>query len=200
MSQRDDLLAGARKCLVEKGYSKTTARDIAAASGAHLASIGYHFGSKDNLMNTAVIEATGEWGDTFEAAVSASRAEAPADRLRVLLDSLFRTLPEERDLLVASVQAYAQAQFDDGVRAVLAEGLRGARRGLAALLLDLEPGEVDPAVEAGLGSMAYNFVTGYLIQYLIDPEMLPTVEQAVEGLRVLLPAEDRAGTRGPRRP
>lgn len=190
MSQREDLLAGARKCLVEKGYGKTTARDIAAASGAHLASIGYHFGSKDNLMNTAVIEATGEWGDVFEAAVSASRAEAPPDRLRVLLDALFRALPEERDLLVASVQAYAQAQFDDGVRAVLAEGLRDARRGLAALLLDLEPGEVGPSVEAGLGSMAYNFVTGYLVQYLIDPEALPTVDQAVEGLRVLLPAED----------
>ncbi|MEE2048041.1 helix-turn-helix domain-containing protein, partial [Nocardiopsis tropica] len=58
MSQRDDLLAGARKCLVEKGYGKTTARDIAAASGAHLASIGYHFGSKDNLMNAAVLEAS----------------------------------------------------------------------------------------------------------------------------------------------
>jgi hypothetical protein len=38
--------------------------------------------------------------------------------------------------------------------------------------------------------MAYNFVTGYVIQYLIDPEMLPTVDQAVEGLRLLLPVED----------
>lgn len=189
MSQRDDLLAGARKCLVEKGYSKTTARDIAAASGAHLASIGYHFGSKDNLMNTAVIEATSDWGDVFESAVAASRAEAPPDRLRVLFDALFRSLPEERDLLVASVQAYAQAQFDDGVRAILAEGIHEGRRELAALMLDLDPREVDPASAAGLGSMVYNFVTGYVLQYLVDPEALPTVDQAVEGLRVLLPSE-----------
>ncbi|TDC54322.1 TetR family transcriptional regulator [Actinomadura sp. KC345] len=33
--------------------SHVTARDIAAASGAHLASIGYHFGSKDNLLTSS---------------------------------------------------------------------------------------------------------------------------------------------------
>ncbi|MFD6951933.1 TetR family transcriptional regulator [Nocardiopsis sp. TSRI0078] len=188
MSQREDLLAGARTCLVEKGYGRTTARDIAAASGAHLASIGYHFGSKDNLMNTAVLEAVSEWGDAIEAAVSASRAEDPPNRLRVLLHSLFRQLPEQRGLLVASVQAYAQAQFDEGIRDDLARGIREGRRELAALLLNVEPDRVDPAAVAGLGSMAYNFVTGYVLQYLVDPEALPTVDQAIEGLRVLIPA------------
>ena len=51
MGQREDLLTAAKKLLVEKGYHRTTARDIAAASGAHLGSIGYHYGSKDALMN-----------------------------------------------------------------------------------------------------------------------------------------------------
>ncbi|NYH51838.1 AcrR family transcriptional regulator [Nocardiopsis arvandica] len=190
MSQRDDLLAGARRCLVEKGYSRTTARDIVAASGTHLASIGYHFGSKDHLMNTAVIEATSDWGDAFESAVDASRAEDPPNRLRVLLHSLFQSLPAQRDLLVASVQAYAQAQFDDGVRDTLARGIGDGRRALAALLLDVEPEQVDPAAVAGLGSMAYNFVTGYVLQYLVDPEALPSVDQAIEGLRVLVPAAE----------
>ncbi|OOC55419.1 MULTISPECIES: TetR/AcrR family transcriptional regulator [Nocardiopsis] len=190
MSQRDDLLAGARRCLVEKGYSRTTARDIVAASGTHLASIGYHFGSKDHLMNTAVIEATSDWGDAFESAVDASRAEDPPNRLRVLLHSLFQSLPAQRDLLIASVQAYAQAQFDDGVRDTLARGIGDGRRALAALLLDVEPEQVDPAAVAGLGSMAYNFVTGYVLQYLVDPEALPSVDQAIEGLRVLVPAAE----------
>ena len=40
MSHREDLLAGAVQCLREKGYAHTTARDIVAASGTNLASIG----------------------------------------------------------------------------------------------------------------------------------------------------------------
>lgn len=188
MSQREDLLAGAKKCLVEKGYSKTTARDIAAASGAHLASIGYHFGSKDNLMNTAAIEATNEWGDILESAVKNSRAETPEQRIRALLDLLLEALPQQRDLMVGSVQAFAQAQFDDGVRAALEEGLHSARREMAALLLGVEADEVDPGTAAGLGSIVYNFTTGYVLQYLVDPDALPTIDQAMEGLRLLRPS------------
>ena len=53
MGNREDLLAGAKRCLYEKGYASTTARDIATASGTSLAAIGYHFGSKEALMNQA---------------------------------------------------------------------------------------------------------------------------------------------------
>ncbi|GAB3724716.1 TetR/AcrR family transcriptional regulator [Nocardiopsis nanhaiensis] len=186
MSQREDLLAGAKKCLVEKGYSKTTARDIATASGAHLASIGYHFGSKDQLMNTAVIEATSDWGDLFEKAVREADADSPEERARILISGLFETLPEQRDLMVASVQAYAQAQFDEGIRAALEQGMREGRREMAALVLGVPSEQVDPSTAAGLGSMVYNVVTGYVLQYLIDPQALPTVDQAMDGLRGLL--------------
>ena len=57
MSHREDLLAGAVQCLREKGYAHTTARDIVAASGTNLASIGYHYGSTKALLNAAVLAA-----------------------------------------------------------------------------------------------------------------------------------------------
>lgn len=191
MSQREDLLAGAKRCLVEKGYSKTTARDLAAASGAHLASIGYHFGSKDNLMNTALIEASSDWGDAFEKAVRDAGPTTAENRTRLLLASLFDTLPEHRDLMVASVQAFAHSQFDEGLRTTLAAGIVEGRRELGALILGIPPEEVDDTTAAGLGSMVYNLVTGYVLQYLVAPDSLPSVDQAVEGIRALLPQEDR---------
>jgi len=61
MGHREALLAGARQCLEEKGYARTTARDIAAAANANLASIGYHFGSKEALLNEAILRACDEW-------------------------------------------------------------------------------------------------------------------------------------------
>ena len=49
MGHKEDLLDGAKRMLLERGYANTTARDIVAASKTNLASIGYHFGSKEQL-------------------------------------------------------------------------------------------------------------------------------------------------------
>ena len=62
MGHREDLLAGAVRCLREKGYARTTARDIVAASGTNLASIGYHYGSTQALLNAAVFKAMEDFG------------------------------------------------------------------------------------------------------------------------------------------
>src|SRR6185437_14594009 len=78
MGHREDLLEGAKRCLLEKGYAGTTARDIVAASGANLASIGYHYGSKDALMRQAIIASSEEWG-TGVAQVPAGGEAVPAD-------------------------------------------------------------------------------------------------------------------------
>src|ERR1700747_2234091 len=63
MSHKEDLLAGAVACLREKGYANTTARDIVAASGTNLASIGYHYGSTQDLLHAAGLKALGEFGE-----------------------------------------------------------------------------------------------------------------------------------------
>ena len=116
MGQREELLTGAKRCLVEKGYAHTTARDIVAATGAHLGSIGYHFGSKDALLNAAVLETFDAWGDAIAAALVAEPGGAPLDRLRRFLDGVLEMAHEQRAVLVASVQAYAQAEFAPEVR------------------------------------------------------------------------------------
>ncbi|RKS05492.1 TetR family transcriptional regulator [Nocardiopsis sp. Huas11] len=191
MSQREDLLAGAKKCLVDKGYSRTTARDIAAASGAHLASIGYHFGSKDNLMNTAVIEASSEWGDLFEAGVRAAGRRTPRERVHDLLESLFRTMPDQMPVLVAGTQALAQVPFDADVREKMTAAHEQARVSMAALVLGVPEGDVDAATAAGLGSVTYALVTGYVMQAVVDPDSLPAPDQAAAGIMAL------AGTAAP---
>ena len=66
MGHREDLLAGARRCLEERGYARTTARDLVAASGTNLASIGYHFGSKEALLNEAIAASFEEWAQRVQ--------------------------------------------------------------------------------------------------------------------------------------
>src|SRR5882724_10306811 len=102
MGNREDLLAGAKQCLREKGYARTTARDIATASGVSLAAIGYHFGSKDALMNQAVYEAVGDWSETFERALAAADPEASApQRLDLQWTRMVESFGENRPLWAA---------------------------------------------------------------------------------------------------
>src|SRR3712207_8498210 len=82
MGHREKLLAGAKRCLYERGYGRTTARDIVEASGTNLASIGYHFGSKEALLNAAMIEAVGEWGEELERGLLAD-ADEEADPMGI---------------------------------------------------------------------------------------------------------------------
>ena len=74
MGHKEDLLAGAKRCLYEKGFAHTTARDIVDASGTNLASIGYHYGSKNALMLAAMASATEDWAAEFDQVIDAKAA------------------------------------------------------------------------------------------------------------------------------
>jgi AcrR family transcriptional regulator len=186
MGQREDLLAGAKKCLVEKGYHRTTARDIAAASGAHLGSIGYHYGSKDALMNIATLEAQGEWGRAMDAAILAAGAATPTRRVQICVDELIAAMTRQREVLVASVQTYAQAEFDDDIRQALVDGTSGARASLAAAILGVAPADLDDKTVQGLGSVLHSLIAGLTLQALLDPDSLPTGEQVTQAMRALV--------------
>jgi AcrR family transcriptional regulator len=66
MGNREDLPAGALACLKDKGWARTTVRDIAAAAGVNHAAIGYHFGSREALLTSAFVQAMEEWGAEIE--------------------------------------------------------------------------------------------------------------------------------------
>src|SRR3712207_7033726 len=62
----EKLVQAALRCLQSKGYARTTARDLVEASGTNLASIGYHFGSKEALLNEAVARTLALWTASVE--------------------------------------------------------------------------------------------------------------------------------------
>lgn len=191
MKQKDALLIGAKRCLVEKGYGRTTARDIAEASDAHLGSIGYHFGSKDRLMNMAAMELSSEWGDAIERAVREARGSSPRERLAVALAELREILPASRDLQSASLQALVEAQFDEELAAEFASGGVRARTELAALLAGREPGDTEGLSDAelGLGFLLHALTIGMISQFLVDPTSLPGTVQTDAALDLLTEGE-----------
>jgi AcrR family transcriptional regulator len=189
MGNREALLAGAKRCIAEKGYAHTTARDIVAASGTNLASIGYHFGSKDALLDAAILDWFNDWDDDVDAALHEQRDGSTIDRLEAFLDVVIGNVRTERALAAASLQWVAQIEFSDQIRGQLAETYARARREFAAMLLGVGEDEVDDDTARAVGSLGLALVNGVVLQALIDPERAPSGRDVAAALRaVALPA------------
>lgn len=173
MGNREDLLAGAKRCLFDKGYARTTARDITAASGVSLAAIGYHFGTKEALLNEALQQAIKEWGDDLAEALSTSTDFETAWR-RVI--ESFRT---SRPLWAIQFELLAHLERHPELRAGFAAANRRARAGLAELLQGIHP-TGDPA---RLGAFYQVLLAGLAAVSLAEPDGTPSPGELLAAMR-----------------
>ncbi|NYI07932.1 TetR/AcrR family transcriptional regulator [Allostreptomyces psammosilenae] len=190
MGNREDLLAGARRCLIEKGYGRTTVRDIvAAAGGVSMAAIGYHFGSREALLNAALMQALDEWGEEVGRVLAEAESPdqaSPAERAEAMWQRMIDTFATHRSLWLASVEAFVQAEHSPELREQIAAGQREGRRGMAASVSGLEEGSVPERTVRTLGSVQLALFSGVMLQWLGDPEHAPSGAEVVEGLRALM--------------
>lgn len=185
MGHREDLLAGAKRCLYEKGFAQTTARDIVAASGTNLGSIGYHYGSTPALMQAAMLSAIEDWGDVLGAALATDGADEAADPLVRYWQRVIGSMRSHRQLWLASVEAMIQSEHSAELRAQLAEGMEQGRSGLAAMLTGQDEETIDEQTVRTIGSVAMALMSGVLTQLLTDPARAPSAEQIAAGVRAL---------------
>jgi AcrR family transcriptional regulator len=197
MSHKEALLDGARRCLEEKGYARTTARDLVAASGTNLGSIGYHFGSKERLLNAAISEAFEEWvarlGELATAAPGASPLERVAGTWRRMLDEF----PRIRWLLVSLIEAVAQAERSPELGVQFADHYRRCRDDIANTIRASlgEDAEGAGQLPELLASFLIAVCDGFAIQYLIGSDDTPSGEELVTGLGTIAAYTARASAR-----
>jgi AcrR family transcriptional regulator len=188
-NHRERLVQGAMRCLREKGYARTTARDIAAASKSNLGSIGYHFGSKEALLNEAIRDGFAEWTAQLGSIAFADEGATPLQRGRASWVALTQSFEEHRPLIVAFVEALAQSVRSDELRTQLAdiyeEGRAAVGRLVEASFDDADVG--DESVRA-VASFMIAVCDGLLLQWLVDPERAPAGDELTAGLDAALPA------------
>ncbi|WP_133903591.1 TetR/AcrR family transcriptional regulator [Actinophytocola oryzae] len=167
MGNREDLLVGAMRCLFEKGYARTTARDIASAAGVSLAAIGYHYGTKEDLLNAALYQALAEWGDDLgKALAAATRPDAtPAEQFEETWTQVLRTFAANERLWAVQFELLAFLGQKPDLKAAFAAANRQGRQGLADLF-----GVTGETV----GAVFQALVGGLAAQWLVDPESTPS--------------------------
>jgi AcrR family transcriptional regulator len=194
VGNREKLLAGAKHCLADKGFARTTARDLVAASGTNLASIGYHFGSKEALLTQAMLEALDEWGAELERVLSAADAEAGSlEQLEAMWTGLVESFGRHRALWFATFEAFTEAERSPQLREVLADGYERARPWMASLFLKTDPSAIDEHTARTIGSFLLAVQAGLAAQWILEPEHTPTGGELAEALRMINTAATSAG-------
>jgi hypothetical protein len=137
------------------------------------------------LLNAAVIDSFDDWDEAIEAAVRARSGDAPGDRLEAFLSAVVEAIGQNRALVSASVQAFAQSEFAPEVRSQLAEAYEKARHELPAMILGADPAEVDDRTASTVGSLVMALVNGLVLQHLVDPDRAPSARDLAEAVRRL---------------
>lgn len=196
---RDQLLGAAVRCIADKGLAGTTSRAIAKEAGVNLAAITYHFGSKDQLVTEAMLEALRSWLEPTLAVLGSGRD--PSERTLLAIQTLVQSFKEHVHAAPVFLQALVEAprmeSLQDGVI-----GLWGdLRRLLAAQMSEMKRDSelarwVDPEA---MSSVLVAVANGLVLQVVVDPEG-PSIEaMASQFGALLLAARPDPSSAGPAR-
>jgi AcrR family transcriptional regulator len=184
MGNREALLEGAKHCLLEKGYSRTTARDIADAAGVSLAAIGYHYGSKESLLEQAFMAAMEDWFDDDAQEAHEESAGGSIERFRSYFADVIATFPEQKPLLRLNLEMGLEAVNNPSLATFMSHAIQLGREGLAAEIGGLDA-ERDGELAQQVGAFYSVLMTGIVAQYLMDRERFPSADDLTEGLRYI---------------
>jgi len=167
MGNREDLLAGARKAIIERGVAKTTARDIAAAAGVSLAAIGYHFGSKDRLITEALAEALGtDIGDRMDALVHDGSGQPPLEAFAHLWNGMPQIFEDNREGMLASLENLVRVARTPESQTYMAESLSSAYADLGRAVREAHP-DFDEDTAQAIGELYFVLTQGLGILWTI---------------------------------
>lgn len=191
-SNREALLDAAVRCLRERGHANISARDLVAASGTNLGAIGYHFGSKEALINEAITETVRAWIESFGELVRRQVSEGHG--LQPLLDELLATTRTQTPLVAAFLDALARAGHADHLREQLASHYERFRADLWEAFRPLFHEQATTGSRRAISSVLLAVADGLIIQCLLEPADLPSGAELLRALSTVARLAEPPGT------
>jgi len=146
---RQRLLDAAVSIFAERGYRKTTVRDICDAADANVAAVNYHFGNKEALYNAAFDHARARSNETNPYVImdkdrNFHASESPERRLylfiRTMLEHQFRN-GEPTEL--TQLMSHEMMQPTQALDHLIEVSVKRVYAGLTQIILDLLPPNFD---------------------------------------------------------
>jgi AcrR family transcriptional regulator len=190
---RDQLIRATREAIRDVGMPSTTAREIVGRASANLASIPYHFGTKDALVVEALVAEAHELVAPVLALLTGDRPAAErAIEAAAMLNELFEASRAQVPVYLA---ALAAAPHMPGVRSGLGSLWADLRARLADdIAVQVDEGRLPEWVSpSGMAAAILSLVNGVIVASVIDPGGPDHREVAAQFLALLL----AAGVPGP---
>jgi AcrR family transcriptional regulator len=186
-SSKDKLRRAALHCIAQRGYAATSSRDIAREAGANVASINYHFGSKEALVTEALGECFGLWNQRVETAFVGAAGLPPHDQLAAILHAAIDSFEEVRSSVHACVETYAPALRSDELRERMAAGYATVRESAVQLATKAmqESGMPVPENLAAIASVLMAVCDGLMLQWIADPDGPPKAAETLDALAAI---------------
>ena len=171
------LLEAAKHLIRESGYTSASVRKLTAGAGTSQGAINYHFGSRENLLNEALLEFFKEWaGRSAEIDVDpeAEPLKQLAERSRPMVDGIPAAQPAFVIALEAVLQARRSPELHSRLVGHYAMLRRMATEGMAATK---RGSELPPRFLEVVASYMIAVADGLQLQALLDPAAIPTADE-----------------------
>jgi len=187
------LLKAAKQLILERGYAGTSVRELAAVAGTNLGAVNYHFGSRENLLNEAMLEFFQEYaGRSAEVDVDpeAEPLKQLAERCRPMVEGIAAAQPA----FVMGLEAILQSQRSPELHSRLVEHYAGLRRMATESMAATPRGSMlPPRFLEVAASYMLAVAEGLQVQALIDPDAIPTADELAFFYESLAAAARAAG-------
>ncbi len=173
-STKDRILDGAERLFGDRGFASTSLRDITAGAGVNVASVNYHFGSKEALLKEVLERRFGPINQERLAlldAVDARAADGPPPVEEVVRAFLLPPFARQREwnpdaqLSFLRLVGRIHAETNEVFRAMLAQQFDEVRERFLAALQRALPDHPDVAWRMlfMIGSMAFTMSWGPML-------------------------------------
>ena len=187
MDARTKLVEATIECLQDLGYARTTTRAIVGRAGSHVPAVNYYFGSKERLLEEAIVEALRRWAESTMSSAGTPTSAPPRQQLRRGFQRFHAALPSDRPYVVAAIEAFAQAERSETLRARLGDAYEDFRASVASTLSAAVGGDTDdpPRDARDVASVMIALFDGLAIQWLLDPDRAPSAKAVARSLDLL---------------
>ena len=182
-ARREQILAAARICFLNKGLHNTSMQDLIQEAGLSVGAVYRYFKSKNDII--AAIASTVVGGIQEHIDGVASRRLPLTDAMSLVLDGVEEQLGEGGYLPIA-LQVWAEATLDPAIGAIVKvryESLRASMRTLVVHAVETGELPADADVDATT-AVLYGFLPGYALQRLLTGA--PDKKTFMVGVRTLL--------------
>jgi AcrR family transcriptional regulator len=186
LARRQQIVAAARRCVIEQGFHKTTMAEVIRESGLSAGAVYGYFKSKEEIVAAIADDALSAVDELFQKVLATEEPLTPLAALEMALNHVVAVAERpDGDVTRVAIQAWAEALRNPAIMETAQGKYCQLRENFEAVARRAQAdGTVDPDVDPRyIGQVLFGFLPGFILQRLILGDVTP--ETYLAGLKAL---------------